>query len=101
MDPGMMAAPMPMGIPPGMDPAAGMAPGAGAPVGNPYPSTDPAAVAQIISMLQQADHMKMQGDQDMVLQLLLGALSGEQMPTDAGFVEGSDMPMLPPEQMMM
>ena len=86
-----------------MDPNAMMA-GAGAPVANPFPSTDPAVVAQIVSLiggLQQQDHIQLQTQQDGVLQMLLSSLMPAQPEPmmDAGFVEGAAAPMAP-EQMM-
>lgn len=87
-----------------MDPMA-MAPGAGAPVANPFPSTDPAVVAQIVSLiggLQQQDHAQLQMQQDGVLQMLLSSLMPAQPDPmmDAGFVEGGGGMPAGPEQMM-
>lgn len=100
----MMGPAQPM---PGMDPMAMMAPGAGAPVENPFPSTDPAVVAQIVALLggmQQQDHANLQMQQDGVLQMLLSSLmpaTEGPMDMDSGFVEGGEAPMAGPEQMMM
>jgi hypothetical protein len=99
----MMGAASPM---PSMDPMAMMAPGAGAPMGNPFPSTDPAVVAQIVSLIggmQQQDHMQLQAQQDGVLQMLLSSI----MPPapapmmDAGFAEGGEAMLAGPDPMMM
>lgn len=101
----------PMGGPVGPmmeDPSMGMAPGAGGAT-NPYPSTDPAVIAQIVALiggLQQEDHMNLQMQQDGVLQMLLSSLMPPAqdpmaLPSDAGFVEGGDSMLAAPDQMMM
>ncbi len=91
-----------------MDPAMGMAPGAGAPQQNPFPSTDPAVVAQIVALLgglQQQDHANLQMEQDGVLQMLLSSLmpapEDPMMGGAGGFVEGGEAPMMGPETMML
>lgn len=93
---------------PPQDPMAMMAPGAGAPMENPFPSTDPAVVAQIVALLggmQQQDHANLQMQQDGVLQMLLSSLmpapEAPMMGMDAGFVEGGEVPLAGPEQMML
>lgn len=107
-----MAAPMPQGPAMGMPmdttggmPMESMAPGAGAPAPNPFPSTDPAVVAQILSLIgqvQMEDHNNLQMQQDSVLQMLMGAMvpSAPSPMDDSGFAEGGEQLVGADEYMM-
>lgn len=115
MDPAMMAAPLPaepmLGSPTDMygqpDPTLPDSGLAGVqPAPNPFPSTDPTVVAQIMALvgeLQSQDHMNLQAQQDGVLQMIMSAMAPAPAGPpagDPGFAEGG-MPLAPPDQMMM